>query len=94
MDIFKNIANGEYTPKSPFPSYKLPKDEIRRQRKIYKEEEEMLLRRFEYDLAAEYGFLEHVKRKNIFEKAWERGHSSGLNDVVNEYSNIAEILSW
>ena len=45
------------------------------------------------DLEHAYSLQNHPKRNDLFTMAWERGHSSGINEVISEYDDLADLLS-
>ena len=47
---------------------------------------------FKADLEAEFGLSRHKKAGLLWHKAWERGHSSGLGEVLSAYEDLAELL--
>lgn len=58
----------------------------------YNSTEAGLLKMFEEDLADEFGMTDHPKRHLLFSKAWDSGHSSGLNDVLYWYEEMVELV--
>lgn len=47
---------------------------------------------FKSDLEAYFGVSNHPKRDLLYHKAWERGHSAGLSEVANVYSDLVELI--
>ncbi len=70
---------------SEMPSYKSGKD-------AYYREEQLLLLEFKTDLFEKHGVTDNPKRENCYSIAWERGHSSGLGEVMNYFSDFVELI--
>lgn len=47
---------------------------------------------FSEDLKAIYGLANHPKFTKAYSMAWERGHSSGLVEVLINFDDLAELL--
>lgn len=47
---------------------------------------------FREDLEAEYGTKDHKLAQKLWDKAWEHGHSDGLNNVLYWYDEFAEFI--
>ncbi len=63
--------------------------ECRSRRRV---EENGLAAQFAADLAEEFG-LSEAKAAAVFSKAWDRGHSSGREEVYQEYADLAELVT-
>ncbi|AKE44674.1 hypothetical protein AU106_gp043 [Sinorhizobium phage phiM9] len=59
---------------------------------VYNEETRELAVKFQEDLEAEFGMTGHPKAAKLFGKAWEHGHSGGLLEIHNWYSNLYELV--
>lgn len=58
----------------------------------YRKSEDDGLKQFKEDLAEEFGVSSHPKKDKLYSLAWEYGHSSGLMEVYNYYSELVELL--
>jgi len=47
---------------------------------------------FRTDLEAEYGTTGHPKANLLWDMAWENGSSSGLNEVLNWYDRLSDLV--
>lgn len=47
---------------------------------------------FQEDLEAYYEMKGHPKAGLLYWKAYERGHSGGMSEVANEYSDLVELV--
>ena len=47
---------------------------------------------FRQALFAKLGIGNHPKRDKFYAKAWERGHSGGLNEVASELEDLVELM--
>lgn len=65
---------------------------LKSERDKYFTESKNLERQFKVDLADELGLTGHPKFDKLFEIAWDRGHSSGFQEVYNEAQELAELL--
>lgn len=63
-------------------------------RREYGKETARLENKFRDDLEAETRMVGHPKAGLLFSKAWEMGHSSGLMEVYNFYTDLIELVSW
>ncbi len=61
-------------------------------RDAYHAEESRLTEMFKTDLYEEYGVSDNPKRNVLFSKAWSMGHSSGLNEVLNYFDDLVELI--
>lgn len=69
------------------------KQRERDQRDARRAEEARLDEMFRADLERQYGLTGHPKADKVFSLAYERGHSGGREQVANEYSELAELLT-
>lgn len=67
--------------------------------KVYEQESETwwqesweLNRKFKADALQDVGLAGHPKAQKIFNRAWERGHSSGYEEVYNILEDLAELV--
>ncbi len=58
----------------------------------YGREESRLVNEFENDLATECGVATNSKRGLLWNKAYERGHSGGLEEVYSAYLDMVELI--
>jgi hypothetical protein len=61
-------------------------------RAAFRAETAALNEKFRDDLYDEYGVTGHPKAAMVFDKAWERGHSEGLENVANHFSDLVELI--
>ncbi len=47
---------------------------------------------FRADLEEYYGMTGHPKADLLYGKSWEHGHSSGLSEVANVYSDLVDLV--
>ena len=47
---------------------------------------------FRQALFVELGIENHPKRDKFYAKAWDRGHSGGLNEVASELEDLVELM--
>ena len=94
MSVRDNIRSGKYTNNLPFEPFRTAgmTDLQRARRAAYKANDEALLAKFKYDLLAEHGLLEHPKADRAYALAWDEGHSSGLEEIVNYFEGYADLL--
>ncbi|MFV2015178.1 MAG: hypothetical protein ACC656_07120 [Candidatus Heimdallarchaeota archaeon] len=62
------------------------------QQKIREERHQKHFVEFKADLAETYKISDHPKLDKLFDMAWERGHSEGLNSVEIEFAELSELL--
>lgn len=48
---------------------------------------------FQDILEAAYGTAEHPKANQLFNLAWEYGHSQGFQAILDYYENLTDLLS-
>jgi hypothetical protein len=51
-----------------------------------------ILKEFKEELLKRLGLEGHPRANKLYEMAWERGHSSGLSEVVYSAESLAELL--
>lgn len=66
---------------------------ITKMRRVYRAAENAHRKNFKATLEEAYGLENHPKRDQIWERAWDKGHSSGYLEVLNEYDDIGELIS-
>ena len=86
MDVTDRIKNGEYTSKYPY----LAKSHESRVAKL--KDQARLNNQLKADLLADVGLTGHPKADLLFEKAWDLGHASGLQEVTTYFYDLAELL--
>lgn len=47
---------------------------------------------FRADLEAEFDMVGHDKADLLYSKAWQMGHSGGMQEVANYYSDLVELV--
>jgi hypothetical protein len=88
VSVQDNIENGVYENKLEWTTSK----QDRTKQIAYRSEDQRLRDLFEYHLALEFSLEMHPKRGKIFDMAWERAHSEGLQRVYDEYSELSELV--
>jgi hypothetical protein len=48
--------------------------------------------KFKRDLEREFGLEHHSKKDLLYEKAWNLGHSCGLNEVYSYYEDLVDLI--
>lgn len=66
--------------------------DYREARAAYDKDEARLLAQFQADLEAEFGVVGHPKADKLYALAWERGHASGLAEVVTHYEELVDLV--
>jgi hypothetical protein len=62
------------------------------QKRLYAQSEQQGIAKLREDLEREYGLSGHRKADLLWHKAWEHGHSSGLEEVAQWYDDLAELV--
>lgn len=75
-----------------YPNEKMPRAIFIEAKKLYYTKRANLDEEFELALFKEYGVEDNPKREKCFQLAWERGHSSGYNEVEIQFSEIVELI--
>lgn len=70
----------------------IDKDTIRRLREAYNDNGRRLYDLFVADLKEDLGVTDHPKADKLVSLAWERGHSSGYQEVYNEAWNLVDLI--
>lgn len=60
--------------------------------KDYNKEDNRLHALFREDIAKEFGVQDNPKKDKVFNMAYDRGHSSGHEEVYNVYSDLVELI--
>lgn len=89
-DVRKNIEAGKYQSKLPY--HYGHGEECGKVRQVYREDEQRLVRVFKEDLEKEFEVEGHPRSEKLFELAWDYGHSSGLSEVLNYYSDLVDLI--
>ena len=58
----------------------------------YHAAEQAVYDNFKNDLFADLGISDNPRRHVLFAKAWERGHSSGLQEIYNVACDLVELI--
>lgn len=74
-------------------AYESAGDNFNASREAYRAEENRLYAKFREDVESEYGMREHPKREKLWAKAWDRGHSEGLSQVLWWYDDLYELVA-
>jgi predicted aminopeptidase len=61
-------------------------------RRLRQAKERAVVEEMRSRLEKEYGLTEHPKRELLWDKAWDRGHSAGYDEVELVYGDLAELL--
>jgi hypothetical protein len=64
----------------------------REQKQLYSQSEQQGVAKLRDDLEREYGLSGHAKAGLLWSKAWEHGHSSGLEEVAHWYDDLSELV--
>ena len=80
------IERGDYENKVPFWN------EYGNRNPDYYAGEKAANDKFEKDLARAYDVFYSSKRFKLFKLAWERGHSSGYDAILQEYDTLSELV--
>lgn len=89
--VSEKIQNGDYRNTKEYPDLNLRKtnpdvwNEIKRQ---YLTEDKRLINQFKGDLEEEFHMTNHALKENIFNLAWEQGHSGGLHEIMIHYEDL------
>lgn len=94
MSIREKIIAGEYETKLPYPKRsEMALGAFAEKRREYTADIFRLERGvFKADLEAEHGLTGHPKANLLFDKAWEDGHASGLEEVEGCYSELSKLV--
>ena len=98
MDVREKINAGDYDNKLPCPEKKNfiagygPIDEYKEAMKDYRREGNRLMEQFKTDVLEEVGLTGHAKADKIYAKAWEDGRSEGLQVVLLNLEDLAELM--
>lgn len=68
------------------------KQRSRDQTRKHRENEGVMSALVKRDLEVQEGLAGHPKADLLWSIAWDRGHSSGYSEVINEYEQMAELL--
>lgn len=72
--------------------YQAEEEKYKQARREYNEHEGMLINMFKQDALEDLGLTDHPKADLLYSKAYERGHSAGLNEVWQVMEDLAELL--
>jgi hypothetical protein len=95
MTVREKIESGAYASSLPYPSGNSADADVRKARHAYHSDKNKLEDEFRIDLEAEFCMKEFMPRvrDKVFDMAWERGHDSGLSEVLLEYEDLIELLN-
>ena len=68
------------------------KERLRNLKREYQEKQLNNDEQFKRALFVEYGMENHRNRHNIFNKAWQDGHSDGYSSVEQHFAELVELL--
>lgn len=68
------------------------KENRRQQHSLHNQEQGRISARVKADLEAEHGLAGHPKADLLWSKAWDHGHSSGYDEIISVYEDLAELL--
>lgn len=63
-----------------------------KQLEAYHNEKAELLEQFKKDLFEDLGIQNNPKRHLLYDKAWDRGHSSGLYEIFSCAQDLVELI--
>ena len=72
--------------------YEVGMEEFRKHTEAFRAAERDAMSRFKADVLAENGITDHPKADKLYEMAWERGHSSGIQEVAMYAEELSELL--
>ena len=75
---------------SIYDDAKLAYDEARR---AHNAESGRLTALLQADLEAEYGVTGHPKAELLWSKAYDRGHSGGMGEVINVWTDLVDLIT-
>lgn len=84
----------KYKMTCPFPSMLAfgSREDFHIARRAWRAQKRDLEVQFRKDLQAVLGLSDHPKGELLVRLAWDHGHSYGLQEVVNEAEELAELL--
>jgi hypothetical protein len=89
----ERIRDRDFESKLPYPTYHdKGKPNYDAMRKAYQEDVSRLSNEFYAAAMAEVGLTSHPKAAKAWAMAWDRGHSAGYGEVLNELREVAELL--
>jgi hypothetical protein len=93
MSVRDDIRAGKYRPDEKFGNGQGKESTTDRTKR--RTEERRLVLVFKADSMAELGLagIPAAKQDKAWEMAWDRGHASGLEEVLNELEELAELLA-
>jgi hypothetical protein len=90
-EVREKIERGGY--EAPYPSMQgQPTPLVKDARKLWEVEEGARRSQFQTDALTAVGLASHPKADKIFWYAWDRGHSSGYEEVLSVLVNLAELF--
>lgn len=91
--LYHEIESGKYDNRARFPTRKEDGDNFVIAMRTYREEGQLQREAFKRDALRAVGLSNHPKADKIFEHAWERGHASGIHEVLTQLISIAELFT-
>lgn len=73
--------------------YEADLEAYREQKRQHSFSEQNGIARLRKDLEEEYGMVGHAKSQQLWNKAWEHGHSGGPEEVVQWYDDLWELVN-
>jgi hypothetical protein len=94
MTVYEKIVANHYLNQAeyPLPSKYNTKEAFREARKEHHQETYRLEAMFKADALDETGLTGHPKAEKAWALAWDRGHSSGLYEVLGNLQELADLL--
>ena len=79
---------------SLFGKYEIELEKYNKKLDKYNKESTQLNEKFKHDSLEESGMLGHPKADQVFSKAYEMGHSSGLYEVFDYLIELSELFDY
>lgn len=97
MTLYDRIKSGEFNNTYPYPNATYLKangwdDRLKEEKMEYARQERLKLDAFEAAALADVGLDTHPNREAIYNHAWSQGHASGLWEVYQCLSDIADLF--
>jgi hypothetical protein len=73
-------------------AYEIHKAEVELAQKQWRLKHEQKQASFVPDLEAEFGVAGNPKAAQLYDLAWDYGHSGGLEEVYAQYSNLVDLI--
>lgn len=103
LNFEEKLKNGYYSNYGEYPQrvtfnlknkYRklISREEYKEKLKLYNELKMEKEHEFKINLLDFVGLLGHPKAEKAFQIAWDRGHSAGLNEVLLELEELADLI--